>query len=175
MVAGRAGCRCLLAGWSGATIWAGVAGARADGRVMVYARVFSHDQRCGLGRQVAGADGWGHHPRPWGGRGCDRGRVRPGGRRPAARRVLSDPSASVAVVERRDRLARLGAGRLEAGLGARGGRVVVTGPSEAAGDLARVVVGVLGSACARLCGRGGARGRAMRAVIAAGQEAVTGG
>jgi hypothetical protein len=87
--------------------------------------------------------------------------------RPVRRRVLSDPSAVVVVVERRDRLARCGVGHLGAALAAHGRSVVVTGPGETADDLVREMIGVFTSVCARLCGRRGARSRAVRAVTAA--------
>ena len=40
------------------TIWVDVADAGSDGRVVVYARVSSHDQRADLDRQVARLTGW---------------------------------------------------------------------------------------------------------------------
>jgi len=73
---------------------------------MVYARVSSHDQRVGLDRQVARVTGWVT------GQGLTvAGVVREvgsglNGKRPKLRRILSDPSAPVIVVEHRDRLAR---------------------------------------------------------------------
>ena len=53
------------------------------------------------------------------------------GKRPRLWRILSDPSATVVLVEHRDRLARLGLEYLEAALSAQGRRVVVADPSEA--------------------------------------------
>jgi putative resolvase len=93
-----------------------------------------------------------------------------GGRRPRLRRVLSDPTARVVVVEHHDRLARFGAGHLQAVLVARGRQVVVADSGESTGDLVRDMIGVLTWVCAGLCGRCGARNRAMRAVTAIGQE-----
>lgn len=55
------------------------------------------------------------------------------GKRPKIRRVLSDPSASVVVVEHRDRLARFGVEPLEA----QGRRIVVTDKGETEDDLVR--------------------------------------
>ncbi len=88
------------------------------------------------------------------------------GRRPELRRVLSDPSVMVIVVEHRDRLARCGAEQLDAPLAAAGRRVLVAGPGETSDDLVRDMVEVLASVCARLYGRRGARNRALRAVTA---------
>lgn len=88
------------------------------------------------------------------------------GKRPKIRRVLSDPSASVVVVEHRDRLARFGVEYLEAALSAQGRRIVVTDKGETEDDLVRDMIEVLTSMCARLYGRRGARNRAMRAVTA---------
>lgn len=88
------------------------------------------------------------------------------GKRPKLRRVLSDPSASVVVMEQRDRLARFGVKNLEAALAAHGRKVVVAVPGESTDDLMRDLVEVLTFMCARLYGRGGGRNRAMRAVTA---------
>jgi putative resolvase len=87
------------------------------------------------------------------------------GKRPKLRRILSDPSASVVVVEHRDRLARFGVEHLEA-LSAHGRKVPVAGPGGTAGDLVRGMIEVLTWMCAWLYGRCGAQGRAMRAVTA---------
>jgi putative resolvase len=89
------------------------------------------------------------------------------GRRPELRRILSDPSVMVIVVEQGDRLARCGSERFDAVLGSAGRRVLVADPGETSGDRVRDMIEVLTSMCARLYGRGGARDRAMRAVTAA--------
>ena len=157
------------------TIWVDVAPADESGRVVVYARVSSHDQRHDLDRQVARLTSWatanGHAV---GGVVTEVGSGL-NGKRPKLRRMLADPSVSVVVVEHRDRLARFGVGHLEAALAAHGRKVVVTDPGETAGDLVRDMTGVLTSMCARLYGRRGARNRAMRAVTAAGHEAGAAG
>ncbi len=149
------------------TIWVEVAPAAAGGRVVVYARVSSHDQRQDLDRQVARLTGW----------AASNGYVVAevvtevgsglNGKRPKLRRILSDPAAVVVVVEHRDRLARFGVEYLEAALSAQGRRVVVADPGEATDDLVRDMIEVLTGMCARLYGRRGARNRAMRAVTAA--------
>jgi putative resolvase len=89
------------------------------------------------------------------------------------RRILSDPSATVIVVEHRDRLARFGVEQVEAALAAQGRRIVVADPGETADDLVRDMTWVLTSMCARLYGRRGARNRAMRAVSAAKRDAIS--
>ena len=141
-------------------------GGAGDG-VVVYARVSSHDQGADLDRQVARLTEW----------ATDQGlavgevvrEVGSGlnGKRPKLRRVLSDPSATVIVVEHRDRLARFGVEHLDAALAAHGRRVVVADPGETTDDLVRDMIEVLTSMCARLYGRRGARNRAMRAMTAA--------
>jgi len=149
------------------TIWVDPAASMPDGRAVVYARVSSHDQRADLDRQVARLMGWaasnGHAVSEV---VCEVGSGL-SGKRPKLRRILSDPSATVVVVEHRDRLARFGVEHLEAALSAQGRRVVVVGPGETTDDLVRDMIEVLTSMCARLYGRGGARNRAMRAVTAA--------
>jgi putative resolvase len=69
-------------------------------------------------------------------------------------RVLSDPDAMVIVVE-----------HLEAAA-AQGRRIVVADPGETADGLLDDMIEVLTSMCARLCGRRGARTRAIRAITA---------
>lgn len=136
------------------------------GRTVVYARVSSHDQRVDLDRQVARLTEWaaanGHVV---GQVVCEVGSGL-NGTRPKLRRVLSDPNATVLVVEHRARLARFGVEHLEAALAAHGRRIVVTDPGETTDDLVRDMIDVLTSMCARLYGRRGARNRAMRAVTA---------
>jgi putative resolvase len=155
------------------TIWVDAAPAGESGRVVVYARVSSHDQRADLDRQVARVTEWatssGHQV---GEVACEVGSGM-NGNRPKLRRILSDPSATVIVVEHRDRLARFGVEQLESALAAAGRRVVVADPGETADDLVRDMIEVLTSMCARLYGRRGARNRAMRAITAArrGEEA----
>jgi putative resolvase len=149
------------------TIWVDTAPAGESGRVVVYARVSSHDQRADLDRQVARVTEWatsnGHRVSDV---ACEIGSGM-NGNRPKLRRILSDPSATVIVVEHRDRLARFGVEHLESALAAAGRRVLVADPGETADDLVRDTVEVLTSMCARLYGRRGARNRAMRAVTAA--------
>jgi putative resolvase len=135
-------------------------------RAVVYARVSSQDQRAGLDRQVAWATEWVT------GQGlgvaevvCEDGSGLEG-MRPKVRGVLSDPSATVVVVEQRGRLARFGVEHLDMALAARGRRVLVVGPGETAGDLVRDMIEVVTSLCVRRCGRRGARNRALRVVTA---------
>ena len=90
-------------------------------RAVVYARVSWHDQRAGVGRQVARVTVWVTRQ----GLGvaevvCEAGSGLDG-KRPRLRRVLPDPSATVIVVEHRDRLARFGVEHLGAALAARAG------------------------------------------------------
>jgi putative resolvase len=151
-------------------IWVDAAPADTAGRVVVYARVFSHDQQDDLDRQVARlarcATSNGHEISEVVreiGSGLN-------GKRPKLRRILSDPSAKVVVAEHRDRLAWFGVEHLEATLAAQGRRIFVTGASETTGDLVRDMTEVLTLMCARLYGRRGARNRAMRAVTATRQE-----
>ncbi len=140
--------------------------------MVVYARVSSHDQSADLDRQVARVTEW------VAGQGMAVAEVVRevgsglNGKRPKLRRVLSDPSATVIVVEHRDRLARFGVEHLGAALAAQGRRVLVADPGETADDLVRDMIEVLTSMCARLYGRRGARNRALRAVTAAKKAGV---
>ena len=84
--------------------------------------------------------------------------------------VLSDPSATVIVVEHRDRLARLGVEQLRAALSGQGRGIVVADLGESTDDVVCDMIEVLTSMCARPYGRRGARNRAMRAVTATKRE-----
>jgi putative resolvase len=156
------------------TILVGAPSAVAAGaRVVVYARVSSHGQRTDLDRQVPRLTEWAT------GGGHEVGEVVRevgsglNGKRPKLRRLLSDASATVIVVEHRDRLARFGVEHLEAALAAQGRRVVAADLGETTDDLVRDMIEVLTSMCARLYGRRGARNRAMRAVTAAKKDPET--
>jgi len=86
------------------------------------------------------------------------------GKRRGLARLLADATATTVVVEHRDRLARFGAGYLEAALSAQGRRIVVVDAGGAGDDLVRDMTGVLTSLCARLYMRRGARNRAVKAL-----------
>lgn len=86
--------------------------------------------------------------------------------------MLSDPAASVLVVEHRDRLARFSIEHLEAALAASGRRLVVLDPEETTSDLVRDITEVLTSMCARLYGQRAGKNRAARAIaVATGETA----
>lgn len=157
------------------TIWVDSAPSDAVRRTVVYARVSWHDQRADLDRQVARLTDWATiHGHVVGEVVCEVGSGL-NGKRPKLRRIVSDPSASVVVVEHRDRLMRFGVEHLDAALSAHGRKVVVADPGETTDGLVRDMIEVLTWMCARLYGRRGARNRAMRAVTAAKQEAVSDG
>lgn len=144
---------------------------QAAGRVVVYCRVSSGDQKAELERQVArtvqGATSQGLAVAgvvTEVGSSVD-------GRRRKLHRLLADPDVGTIVVEHRDRLARFGVEHLEAALSATGRRLVVLDPAETTDDLAGDITEVLTSMCARLYGRRSAKNRAARAVaVATGPE-----
>ena len=94
---------------------AGVA-ERESARTVLYARVSSHDRRSDLDRQVARLTEWAT------GQGMAVAEVvvevgsGMNGKRRRLARLLADAAATAVVVEHRDRLARFGAGHLEAAL-----------------------------------------------------------
>ena len=141
------------------------------GRLVVYARVSSHDQRADLDRQVARAVGWASEQHL----AVDQVVTEVGsglnGRRPRLARLLADAQVATIVVAHRDRLARVGVEHLEAALAAHGRRLLVADPEETTDDLVRDMIEVLTSFCARLYGRRGARNRALRALTAAKRSA----
>jgi putative resolvase len=136
------------------------------GRVVIYARVSSHDRRSDLERQIARVARWATQQGlqvlevvAEVGTGLN-------GKRAKLRRLLADPQATTIVVEHRDRLARFGVDYLVAALAAQGRQIVVVDEGESTDDLVGDMVEVLTSFCARLYGRRGARNRALRAVTA---------
>src|SRR6266545_964676 len=134
------------------------------GRLGLYARVSSHDQRADLDRQVSRLTHWAATaPAPV---VRVEAEVASGmtGRRPKLRRLLADPAVQTVVVTHRDRLARMNAELVEAALSAHGRRLVVLNDGEVTDDLIRDMVEVLTSFCARLYGRRSARNRALKAV-----------
>jgi predicted site-specific integrase-resolvase len=146
-------------------------GAAPDvGRVVVYARVSSADQKPDLDRQVARMTVWATGQ----GLAVDQVVSEVGsaldGHRKKFLALLRDPSVSTIVVEHRDRFARFGAEYVEAALSAQGRRLLVVDPAEVDDDLVRDVTEILTSLCARLYGRRAAANRARRAVEAAIEE-----
>jgi putative resolvase len=130
----------------------------------LYARVSSHDQKADLGRQIARLTAWAEQV------GLPVVRVEAevgsgmNGARAKARRLVTDPAATVVVVEHRDRLGRMNTELAEAALSAHGRRLAVLDEGEVTDDLVRDVIEVLTLFCARLYGRRSARNRALKAV-----------
>ena len=142
----------------------------SDGRCVVYARVSSSDQREDLDRQVGRVVEWatqqGYRPDEIVkevGSGLN-------GNRRGLRRLVSDHTVSMIVVEHRERFCRFGFEYVEAALSARGARILVMEEGELEDDLVRDVTEVMTSLCARLYGRRSARRRAERALAAAGES-----
>lgn len=96
------------------TILVDVAKPAADRHAVAYARVSCHDQHADLDRQVYRLTGWATAT------GLDVGQLVTedgsglNGKRPKLGRMLSDPSATVIVVEHRNRLARFGVEQMHA-------------------------------------------------------------
>ena len=140
--------------------------AAATGRVAVYARVSSEDQRADLDRQVARVTAWAT------GEGLPVSRVVTevgsalNGKRRKFLTLLRDESVVTIVVEHRDRFVRFGAEYVEAALSAQGRRLLVVDPAEVDDDLVRDVTEILTSLCARLYGRRAAKKRAERIAAA---------
>jgi putative resolvase len=137
---------------------------------VVYARVSSADQREDLDRQVGRAFEWATQ------QGCCPDEVVKeigsglNGNRRGLRRLVSDHTVSMIVVEHRERLCRFGFEYVEAALAGRGARILVMDEGELEDDLVRDVAEVMTSLCARLYGRRSAGRRAERALAAAGES-----
>ncbi|WP_112698998.1 IS607 family transposase [Micromonospora noduli] len=137
------------------------------GRVVVYARVSSADQKTDLDRQVARVTVWATGQ----GLAVDSVVTEVGsalnGHREKFLALLRDPAVTTIVVEHRYRFARFGAEYVEAALSAQRRRLLVVDPAEVDDDLVRDMTETLTSLCARLHGRRAAANRAQRAVEAA--------
>jgi putative resolvase len=139
----------------------------AIGGLGLYARVSSHDQKTDLERQVSRLAQWAAQ----GGHRVVRveAEIASGmnGARPKAKRLLADPDVNTVVVEHKDRLGRMNTELVEAALSAHRRRLVVLDDGEVEEDLARDMVEVLTSFCARRYGRRSAKNRARKALEAA--------
>ncbi|MEU8272045.1 IS607 family transposase [Sphaerisporangium sp. NPDC049002] len=141
---------------------------------VVYACVWSADQKADLDGQVARVAAWAT------GRGMSVDRVVTevgsalNGRREKLLALLADPEVATIVVEHRDRFARFGAEYVEAALSAQGRRLLVADPAEVDDDLVRDVTEILTSLCVRRYGRRAAANRVRRAVAAATGGGTTG-
>ena len=85
-------------------------------------------------------------------------------RRPKLPKLLGDPTVHTFIIERRERLARFGAGMVETMLQARGGSLVVIDDAEVPDDPVGDMTGKLTCFCARLYGKRSAADRARRAM-----------
>ncbi|GIU68994.1 MAG: IS607 family transposase [Candidatus Woesearchaeota archaeon] len=135
-----------------------------SGKVVVYARVSSADQKSSLDQQVARCVA---HATSLG-LAVDKVVTEVGsgvnGRRKKLMRVLRDPSVTTIVVEHRDRLTRFGFDLLEASLASRKCNLIVVDPVELENDLVRDMIDVLTSFCARLYGQRAAKRKARKAL-----------
>lgn len=138
--------------------------AHAPGGAGLYTRVSGHDQRSDLDRQVARLAGWAAKA----GQRVARVEAEVGsgmnGTRTKARRLLADPAVTTVVAGHRDRLGRINTELVEAALIVTGRRLVVLDAGEVTDDLARDMLEVLTSFCARRYGRRSARNRAEKAL-----------
>jgi putative resolvase len=88
------------------------------------------------------------------------------GHRKGLSRLLSDPRATIVLVEHRDRLARFGFEYIEAALAAQGRRIIVIDSDDVNDDIVRDLHEVIVSMCARLYGKRSAKHRAEKALRA---------
>jgi Predicted site-specific integrase-resolvase len=132
----------------------------------IYARVSSHDQKPSLEGQVARCLEYANAQGLQVAQTVTEIGSGLNGHRRKLLKLLADPKVDIIVVEHRDRLMRFGSEYVEAAGIARGARLLVVDRSERRDDLVRDMMEVLTSFCARLYGRGSARGRAQKALKA---------
>lgn len=136
------------------------------GKVVIYARVSSADQKAHLDGQIARCVQFANQHGLQVGCTCTEIGSGLNGHRRQLLRLLADPQLSTIIVEHRDRLMRFGAEYVEAALTARGARLLVVDEQELKDDLVQDMIDVLTSFCARLYGRRSASHRAQRAMAA---------
>jgi putative resolvase len=132
--------------------------------VAIYARVSSADQKKDLDEQIARLVLFAN-TRGWVvaqtiteiGSGLN-------GRRPKLKKLLSNSSAKIILVEHKDRLMRFGTEYVEAALAAQGRKLVIADSFELKDDLVQDMIEVLTSFCARLYGKRSAKNRAKKAL-----------
>lgn len=136
-------------------------------KVVVYARVSSHDQKADLLPQVERCVKYFKKSNievsdivTEVGSGMN-------GKRKKLIRLLSDPYITHLVVEHRGRFMRFGSEFVEASLNSRGAKLVVVDDSELDDDLVQDIVSVLTSFCARLYDKRSAKNRAKKMMDAA--------
>ena len=89
------------------------------------------------------------------------------GNREKLLKILANPSASIIIVEHRDRLARFGSDYIISALSSANREVQIINESECNDDLVQDMIDVLTSFCATLYGRRSAKNRAKKAMDAA--------
>ncbi|VUT23664.1 MAG: hypothetical protein MOIL_00097 [Candidatus Methanolliviera sp. GoM_oil] len=89
------------------------------------------------------------------------------GNRKKLLKILATPSASIIIVEHRDRLARFGSDYIISALSSANREVQIINESECNDDLVQDMIDVLTSFCATLYGRRSAKNRAKKAMEAA--------
>lgn len=141
-------------------------GSEKLGKVALYARVSSADQKSDLDGQVSRLLTYANK------RGWEVGKAITeigsglNGHRPKLMKLLADPKIQVVVIEHRDRLMRFGFEYVEAALSAQGRQIIVVEQSELKDDLVQDMIEVLTSFCARLYGRRSAKNKAKKALEA---------
>jgi predicted site-specific integrase-resolvase len=146
------------------------AGRARPGQTVVYARVWSVDQKLDLDRQVARVTAWVTAQQLTADEVVTEVGSGLNGHRRKFLGLLGDPSVQRIVVEHRDRFCRFGSECVEAALGAQGRELVVADSAEVDDDLVGDMTEILTSMCARLYGKRTAANRAKRAVAAAADD-----
>ena len=139
-------------------------------KVVIYARVSSHDQKNDLDGQVARCLKFAAQKHLKVDDSVTEIGSGMNGSLKKLVKLLRDPTVTHIIVEHRDRLMRFGGDFVEAALGGRGAKLVVVDDSERDDDLVQDMISIMTSFCARLYGRRSARNRAQKAVTAAMSE-----
>ncbi len=138
--------------------------AKEQGKIAIYARVSSHDQRRDLERQLQRLRDYCAEMELVITKEITEIGSALNGKRKKLLRLLTDDTIKTIVVEHQDRLTRFGFEYLEASLDALNRKIIVINETECKDDLVQDMIDVLTSFCARLYGRRSARRRAKKAL-----------
>ena len=134
------------------------------GKVIIYARVSSTDQKSDLDGQVERVSAWLDSQNIIVSRTVTEIGSGMNGDRSKLRRILADNNVKTIVVEHRDRFGMVNVELVESALAASGRNILVMNSTELVDDFVRDVTEVLTSLCTRLYGKRGAANRARRAI-----------
>ena len=139
---------------------------KQEKQTVIYARVSGSDQKADLDRQVARLMSFAEQSNLAVNRVITEVGSGLNGHRPKLLHLLKDKTASIILVEHRDRLMRFGSEYVEASLQAEDRSLLIAEADELQNDLVQDMIEVMTSFCARLYGKRSAKNKAQLALKA---------